>query len=118
MASALSQNTLQDRNSSASAFSPGCIHLALPSVTDLIFILVLVLLSYSVLAARLLGDAGIGWHIRTGDLMLLTHMITLTDPFSYTMSGRPWLASEWRYVATRGAVHEAVGLSGVVFVTE
>ena len=118
MPSALSQNTPQiDRNSSASAFSPGWIHLALPSVTDLIFILVLVLLSYSVLAARLLGDAGIGWHIRNGELMLRTHMITRTDPFSYTMSGRPWLAWEWLYDATIGAVHQSLGLNGVVFFT-
>ena len=118
MASALSQNTLQiDRDSSASSFSPGWIHFALPSVTDLIFILVLVLLSYSVLAARLLGDAGIGWHIRNGELMLRSHMITRTDPFSYTMSGRPWLAWEWLYDAIIGVVHKSLGLNGVVFFT-
>src|SRR3989441_4216897 len=118
MASALSQNTLQiDRNSSASSFSPGWIHFALPSVTDLIFILVLVLLSYSVLSARLLGDAGIGWHIRNGELMLRTHMITRTDPFSYTMSGQPWLAWEWLYDAIIGVVHQSLGLNGVVFFT-
>src|SRR5437773_3584787 len=98
MASALSQNTLQiDRDSSASSFSPGWIHFALPSVTDLIFILVLVLLSYSVLSARLLGDAGIGWHIRNGELMLRTHMITRTDSFSYIMSGRLWLVCDLFY---------------------
>src|SRR5438046_7628344 len=97
MASALSQNTVQDRNSSASSFSPGWIHFALPSVTDLIFILVLVLLSYSVLAARLLGDAGIGWHIRNGELMLRSHMITRTDSFSYTTNARPWLVRDLPY---------------------
>src|SRR3989475_1214460 len=117
MASALSQNTVQDRNSSASSFSPSWIHFALPSVTDLIFILVLVLLSYSVLSARLLGDAGIGWHIRNGELMMRTHMITRADPFSYTMSGRPWLAWEWLYDAIIGAVHQSLGLNGVVFFT-
>ncbi len=117
MASALSQNTVQDRNSSASSFSPSWIHFALPSVTDLIFILVLVLLSYSLLASRLLGDAGIGWHIRNGELMLRSHMITRTDPFSYTMSGRPWLAWEWLYDATIGAAHQSLGLNGVVFFT-
>ena len=117
MASALSQNTVQDRNSSASSFSPSWIHFALPSVTDLIFILVLVLLSYSVLAARLLGDAGIGWHIRNGELMMRTHMITRADPFSYTMSGRPWLAWEWLYDAIIGAVHQSLGWNGVVFFT-
>src|SRR5437588_11890983 len=108
MASALSQNTLQDRNSSASAFSPGWIHLALPSVTDLISILVLVLLSYSVLAARLLGDAGIGWHIRNGELMTRTHMITRADPISYTRSAGPGLAREWLSDAVIAAVHASL----------
>jgi len=118
MPSALSQNTPQtDRDSNASSLSPGWIHLALPSVTDVIFLLVLVLLSYSVLSARLLGDAGIGWHIRNGEPMLRTHMITRTDPFSYTMSGRPWLAWEWLYDAIVGTVHKSMGLNGVVFFT-
>jgi hypothetical protein len=116
MASALRQTTPQtDRNSSAISSSPGWIHLALPSVTDLIFIIVLLSLSFSVLSARLLGDAGIGWHIRNGELMLRTHMVTRTDPFSYSMSGRSWLAWEWLYDATIGAVHQSLGLNGVVF---
>jgi hypothetical protein len=114
----LSQNRPQiDRDSSASSFSPSWIHFALPSVTDLIFILVLALLSYSVLSARLLGDAGIGWHIRNGELMLRTHTVTRADPFSYTMSGRPWLAWEWLYDAIIGVVHQSLGLNGVVFFT-
>src|SRR5438094_8991130 len=117
MASALSQNTVQDRNASASSCSRSWIHFAVSSVTDLISILVLVVLSYSVLAARLLGDAGIGWHIRNGDLMLRSHIITRTDPFSYTMSGRPWLAWEWLYDAIIGVVHQSLGLNGVVFFT-
>src|SRR5207248_9413816 len=73
--------------------------------------------SYSVLAARLLGDAGIGWHLRNGELMLRSHMSTRTDPFSYTMSGRPWLAWEWLYDAIIGVVHKSLGLNGVVFFT-
>ena len=47
------------------------------------------------LAPRLLGDAGIGWHIRNGQLMLATHSITRADSFSSTMSGQPWYAWEW-----------------------
>src|ERR1700745_2019884 len=98
MPSALGQNTLQShRNSSAISLSPSWIHFALPSVTDLIFMIVLFSLSFSVLSARLLGDAGIGWHIRNGELMLRTHTVTGVDVFSYTMSGRPWVAWEWLY---------------------
>src|SRR5438046_10584061 len=44
-------------------------------------------------------------------------MITRTDPFSYTMSGRPWLAWEWLYDAIIGVVHKSLGLNGVVFFT-
>src|SRR5207245_6073071 len=83
----------------------------------LVLILVVVLLNDRVRAARLLGDAGIGWHIRNGEVMLRTHMITRTDAFSYTMRGRRWLAWEWLYDATIGAVHQSLGLNGVVFFT-
>src|SRR4029077_12229598 len=114
MPSALSQNTSQASLDPA-ANSPGWIYLALPSVTHLIFIVVLFSLSYSVLSARLLGDAGIGWHIRNGELMLRMHTVTRADPFSYTMSGRPWLAWEWLYDLIIGAIHKWLGLNGVVF---
>ena len=116
MRSALGQNTLQ-ANLDAAASSPRWFHLILPSITDLIFMVVLFSLSYSVLTARLLGDAGIGWHIRNGELMLRTHAVTRVDPFSYTMSGRPWLAWEWLYDVIIGAIHQRLGLNGVVFFT-
>ena len=45
----------------------------LPSTGDLIFVALLGVLVYTALAVRLLGDAGIGWHIRTGQLILATH---------------------------------------------
>jgi hypothetical protein len=118
MPSALGQNTSQiDRDSREEFLSRGWIHLILPSVTDLIFIVVLFSLSYSALSSRLLGDAGIGWHIRNGELMLRTHMVTRVDVFSYTMNGRPWLAWEWLYDVIIGAVHQWLGLNGVVFFT-
>ena len=69
------------------------------------------------LAPRLLGDAGIGWHIRNGQLMLATHSITRADSFSSTMSGQPWYAWEWLYDAGIAGVHHAWGLNGVVFIT-
>ncbi len=86
-----------------------------PSVADLIFVAVLAAVSCSRLATRLLGDAGIGWHIRNGELMLRTHSITRTDPFSARMSGQPWYAWEWMYDAIVAAIHEKMGLNGVVF---
>jgi hypothetical protein len=89
----------------------------LPSVSDLLFILLLASLTIGALAPRLLGDAGTGWHIRDGELILHTHSITRTDPFSATMNGQPWYAWEWLWDMTMAAIHTWAGLNGVVFVT-
>src|ERR1700723_1910116 len=64
----------------------------IPSIGDLIFVALLGLLGFTNLSGRLLGDAGIGWHIRTGQLILATHSIPRVDPFSSTMVGHPWCA--------------------------
>ena len=96
---------------------PAWSRFALPSASDLIFVLLLVSLSAAPLAQRLLGDAGIGWHIRTGELILRTHTIPRVDSFSSTMHGQPWYAWEWLYDAAIGAIHHYSGLNGVVFFT-
>ncbi len=87
----------------------------LPSATDLVFLGLLFSLSCGAIAPRLLSDAGIGWHIRNGQLMLQTHAITRTDPFSSTMSGHVWYAWEWLYDLAIALVYQAMGLNGVVF---
>jgi hypothetical protein len=89
----------------------------LPPVADLIFLALLVSLNFGAWAPKLLGDAGIGWHIRNGEQMLRTHSITRADSFSSTMSGQPWYAWEWLYDVLIAAVHHAMGLNGVVFFT-
>src|SRR5215469_17889112 len=69
----------------------------MPSVSDLIFLALLGTLTLTALSLRLLGDAGIGWHIRTGQQILAIHVIPVTDPFSSVMPGKPWFAWEWLY---------------------
>ena len=92
-------------------------HYLLPSVSDLIFLVLLFSLSMGTLAPRLLGDGDTGWHIRNGELILSTHSITRVDPFSSTMQGKPWYAWEWLYDVAIAAVHGWSGLNGVVFVS-
>ncbi|MGD1023534.1 MAG: hypothetical protein ABR880_12180 [Candidatus Sulfotelmatobacter sp.] len=89
----------------------------IPSIADLIFISLLGLLSFTILSVRLLGDAGIGWHIRTGQLILSSHTILRVDPFSSTMAGHPWFAWEWLYDVLAGWLDTVAGLNGVVFFT-
>ncbi len=61
---------------------PALVAWIVPSVGDLIFAALLGLLAYTTLSVRLLGDAGIGWHIRTGQIILATHAIPRVDPLS------------------------------------
>jgi hypothetical protein len=88
-----------------------------PSFADLLFIGLLVLLTTNGFSSKLLGDAGIGWHIRNGERIVQSHSIPDTDSFSATMSGQKWYAWEWLYDAGIAEVHTRTGLNGVVFFT-
>src|SRR6202162_855242 len=86
------------------------------SVRDIIFIFLFWSLLAGPLSNRPLADPDIGWHIRTGELILATHSLPRTDPFSSTMQGQPWFAWEWLYDILLGIPHRAGGLNGVVWV--
>ena len=95
---------------------PAWLRFLVPSVADLIFIILLAAMTGGILAPRMLGDASIGWHIRNGELILHSHSITRTDPFS-TMSGEAWYAWEWLYDVAIAGAHHWFALNGVVLVT-
>jgi len=104
-------------NSNTSGSSSIWTHLLFPPVADLIFLVLAFSWSCGALASRLLNDAGIGWHIRNGELILQTHSIARTDPFSSTMQGQPWYAWEWLYDVLIAAIHHRLGLNGVALFT-
>ena len=96
----------------------GWIRWTLPSVADLVFLALLGLMVCTNLSVRLLGDAGIGWHIRTGQLILANHgAVPHIDPFSSTMFGKPWFAWEWYYDVVVGVLDTRAGLNAVVLFT-
>ena len=89
----------------------------MPSAADLVFVAVLCTLLLTPLSIKLLGDAGIGWHIRTGQQILATHTVPRVDSFSSTMDGKPWFAWEWLYDVSVGALDSFCGLNGPVWLT-
>ncbi len=89
----------------------------MPSAADLVFVAVLLTLLLTPLSVKLLGDAGIGWHIRTGQQILATRSVPRVDPFSSTMQGKPWFAWEWFYDLIMGALDSVCGLNGPVWFT-
>jgi len=89
----------------------------LPSFADLLFLVLLCMLTFSPLSAGLLRDGDTGWHIRNGEQILASHVIPRTDPFSYTKQGEPWCAWEWLYDVVIAAIHHVSGLNGVILFT-
>ena len=88
----------------------------MPSVSDLIFLGLLGALVFTPLSVKLLGDAGIGWHIRDGQQILATHAVSRFDPFSFRY-WQPWFAWEWLYDIVVGKLETWCGLNGVVWLT-
>jgi hypothetical protein len=89
----------------------------MPSITDLIFITLLACFCFTSLSSKLLNDAGIGWHIRTGQLIVATHHLPQTDPYSSITAGKPWIAWEWLYDVIVGALDSSLALNGAVWFT-
>ena len=102
--------TLDQEKSRAAAF-----RFLLPSARDIIFVFLFWSLVAGTLSNRSLADPDIGWHIRTGELILETHALPRADPYSSTMHGQPWFAWEWLYDLLLGILHHACGLNGVVW---
>jgi hypothetical protein len=105
------------RSSSSQSDSPAWVRWVMPSVADLIFIAILCTLVFTPLSVRLLGDAGVGWHIRTGQQILAIHSVPQVDPFSSTMADKPWFAWEWLYDTVVGELEAQLSLNGVIWFT-
>jgi len=106
-----------DRAPVARVHSPSVARWLFPSLTDMIFIVLLWLLAFAPMGAGLLNDADTGWHIRNGQHIMRTLSVPRTDDFSYTMNGKPWFAWEWMYDAGIGLLTVRLGLNGVVLLT-
>src|SRR5215471_3395846 len=96
---------------SQNGVTPAWVRWAMPSMADLIFVTILAVLVLTPLSVKLLNDAGIGWHIRTGQQILATHSIPRFDPFSSQIQ-KPWIAWEWLYDVVVGSLERSAGLNG------
>ncbi len=94
---------------------PASLRFLVPSVRDIFFVFLFFSILLGPLSNRPLADADIGWHIRTGELILQTHSIPPDEPFSLAMRGKRWFAWEWLYDLLLGILHQAGGLNAVVW---
>jgi hypothetical protein len=87
-----------------------------PTFSDLSFLLpILVLFSCTTGTGWLFSDSDTGWHIRTGEWILINGRVPTVDMFSFTKIGQPWIAWEWLSDAIMAIVHRAWGLASVAW---
>jgi hypothetical protein len=58
-------------------------------------------------------DPDVWWHIKVGQDILVTHHFPESDPFSWTVSGSPWIAYEWLGDVLIGGVAKYAGFVGL-----
>lgn len=87
---------------------------ALPDMATLMAVLTLVFCLFVFNGGRkLFRDSDTGWHIRTGERILMTHALPRTDAYSFSRPGAPWLDWEWGSDVLTGLAHRIDGLRGV-----
>jgi hypothetical protein len=76
-----------------------------------VFMVLCFLLSF--MSNALLGDPDTQWHIASGRMMLKTLSFPVSDPFSHTFAGQPWIAKEWGGQVALAMAYGAGGWSAV-----
>lgn len=67
-----------------------------------------------IMAARNVTDPDVWWHLRTGQLVLETHHIPHSDPYSFTKFGAPWTDHEWLAQLFMYATYRLAGWTGLI----
>ena len=64
-------------------------------ISDLVFTFLAVVLFVTLGGDGMLDDPGLGWHLRTADVMWESGEFVVSDEFCFPTEGRPWLAEAW-----------------------
>ena len=70
--------------------------------------------AFTIIVPTALRDGDTGWHIATGAWIVAHARVPTTDPFSFTATGRPWVAHEWLSELAMYASYRAAGWSGLI----
>ena len=70
--------------------------------------------AFTIIVPTALRDGDTGWHLATGAWIVAHARAPTTDPFSFTATGRPWVAHEWLSELAMYASYRAAGWSGLI----
>src|SRR5271170_232528 len=87
-------------------------------------VVVLALAFPFLLALEKVSESDTFWHLKAGEWILSHGSIPRTDPFSATVSGKPWLDWEWLFQAAIYVLYAwggfkalVVGKAAIIFLT-
>ena len=86
---------------------------SLPLETRRVFVIILALGLFT-MAARSATDPDLWWHLRTGQLIVQTHAVFHTDPYSFTRFGQPWVDHEWLSQILIFGLYRLAGWGGLI----
>src|SRR5271165_117273 len=66
------------------------------------------------MAARSVTDPDVWWHLRTGELIVQTHAVFHTDPYSFTRFAQPWVDHEWLSQVLIFGLYRLAGWGGLI----
>ena len=85
-----------------------------PSFDKLLFVLFVLLVPLAAgSSTEIFGDGDVSWHLATGQWILANGKLPATDPFSFTMAGRPWVTFEWLSQVLYQISFDIAGYAGV-----
>ena len=70
--------------------------------------------AFTIIVPTALRDGDTGWHLATGAWIVTHAGVPTTDPFSFTATGRLWVAHEWLSELAMYASYRAAGWSGLI----
>ena len=65
----------------------------------------------------ILSDPDSWWHIKAGRDIWTNGSFPVTDPYSFTFHGKPWIAKEWLSQIIMAAIFSVAGWNGIVLIT-
>lgn len=70
--------------------------------------------AFTIIVPTMLRDGDTGWHLVAGAWIVAHAAVPSTDPFSFSVVGRPWVAHEWLSEVAMYASYRAAGWSGLI----
>lgn len=79
-----------------------------PGIVDF-FVMIAAVSLLAVQLASFADDPGVGWHLKTGEIILQNGWVPKADPFLAAAARRPWIADQWLSDALLAAGFRAGG---------